>query len=326
MTPGSLLTSSAPPTTEFLREALAGLSKPGQKTLPCRFLYDARGVELFEAITRLPEYRLTRTELGLLRQHLPEIAAALGPGVRLIEPGSGSSTKTRELLAALETPSGYVPIDIAPEFLAAGEASLAEALPGLAVTPVEADFTGPLTLPPAPAGTRRSVVFFPGSTLGNFDAAEAKALVDRLAALAGLASGGGGGGALLIGLDRVKPLDELLPAYDDAAGVTAAFNRNLLVRLNREAGETVLDPDAFAHEARWNAEASAVEMHLVAEEAVETELLGEPIDLAAGESIHTESSHKFDDEKIERLFEGWGVRRFEDAGKRFGLYLVQAGR
>ena len=310
----------AAPASGFLRDATAGLSRSGRKTLPCKHLYDARGVELFEEITRLPEYDLTRTELGILRARLPEIAAALGPGVRLVEPGSGSSTKTRELLAALEQPAEYVPVDIAPEFLAAGEASLAEALPGLRVTPVEADFTAELALPDAPAGTRRTVVFFPGSTLGNFGPREAKRLVDRLARLAGLP----GGGAMLIGLDRVKPPSVLLPAYDDAAGVTAAFNLNLLVRLNREAGEEVLPVDAFRHEARWNAEASAVEMHLVAERAVEAELLGERIRFEAGETIHTESSHKFDDNAIGRLFAGWRVERFEDAERAFGLYLVEA--
>ena len=307
-------------TSPFLRDALAGLGGAGPKTLPCKHLYDARGVELFEAITRLPEYGLTRVELAILRENLPAIAAALGPRVRLVEPGSGSSAKTKELLAALDDPAEYVPVDIAPEFLAAGEASLAAAIPGLRLTPVEADFTEPLRLPPAPAGTRRTVVFFPGSTLGNFAAAGAKHLVDHLAGVAGLATGG----AMLIGLDRVKPLDELLPAYDDAAGVTAAFNLNLLHRLNREAGEVVLDPDCFRHEARWNPDAAAVEMHLVAEHAIETELRGRRIRFAAGESIHTESSHKFDDAAIGRLFAGWHVRPFEDDARRFGLYLVEA--
>ena len=327
MTVGTCSSLPAPPAASaFLREAVAGLTRDGQKTLPCKYLYDARGVELFEEITRLPEYRLTRTELAILREHLPEIAAALGPGVRLVEPGSGSSTKTQELLEALEDPAEYVPVDIAPEFLEAGEAQLAEAMPGLRVTPVEADFTDPagLELPPPPEGTRRTVVFFPGSTLGNFGPAEAKRLVDRLAETAGLAPGGGGGGAMLIGLDRVKPLGELLPAYDDAAGVTAAFNLNLLHRLNREAGGVVLDPCAFRHEARWNADAAAVEMHLVAERAVEAELLGQRIGFAAGESIHTESSHKFDDAAIERLFDGWSVQALEDERRRVGLYLIES--
>ncbi len=306
--------------SDFLRDAVEGLTRAGQKTLPCKHLYDTRGVELFERITRLPEYYPTRTELAILRENLLAIAAALGPRVRLVEPGSGSSTKTRELLEALDEPAEYVPIDIAPEFLAAGETSLAQALPGLRVTPVEADFTAPLSLPPAPAGTRRTAVFFPGSTLGNFGPAAAKRLVDHLATLAGLHAGG----ALLIGLDRVKPLAELLPAYDDAAGVTAAFNLNLLHRLNREAGETVLDPDCFRHDARWNPGAAAVEMHLVAEHAIEAELLCREIRFDAGASIHTESSHKFDDAAIEGLFAGWRVDAFEDAERRFGLYLVRA--
>ena len=316
-------TPPAPPASVFLRDAAAGLAGPGPKTLPCKHLYDARGVELFERITQLPEYALTRTELGILRARLPEIAAALGPGVRLVEPGSGSSTKTRELLAALEDPAEYVPVDIAPEFLAAGEASLAAALPGLRVSPVEADFTAPLRLPAAPAGTRRTVVFFPGSTLGNFGPVEAKRLVDRLARLADFSGGGGGGGALLVGLDRVKPPAALLPAYDDAAGVTAAFNLNLLTRLNREAGREVLPVDAFRHEARWDPASSAVQMHLVARRALDAELLGERIRFAAGESVHTESSHKFDDAAIERLFEGRRVQAFENADRAFGLYLVE---
>ncbi|BAM05186.1 L-histidine N(alpha)-methyltransferase [Phycisphaera mikurensis] len=312
----------APAGSALLRDAVEGLTGPGQKTLPCKHLYDARGVELFERITALPEYYPTRTELAILRENLPRIAAELGPGVRLVEPGSGSSTKTRELLAALGDPSEYVPIDIAPEFLAAGKASLARALPGLRVTPVRADFTAPLSLPPAPGGAHRTVVFFPGSTLGNFGPAEAKRLVDHLAELAGV----GGGGALLIGLDRIKPPAELLPAYDDDAGVTAAFNLNLLHRLNREAGRTVLAPGCFRHEARWNAAAAAVEMHLVAEHPLEAELGGRPIHFDAGESIHTESSHKFGDAAIGRLFAGWRVQAFEDASRRFGLYLVTAGR
>ena len=238
----------------FLEAVVAGLSQP-RKTLPCKYFYDARGSRLFDAICTLKEYYPTRTETGLLHDRCGEIAALAGPGVNLVEFGSGSSTKVRIVLDALDRPAAYVPVDISRDHLLASARLLAADYPALAVIPVCADYTAHFDLPErALAGPRLG--FFPGSTIGNFtpDAA--------VAFLAQAAGSLGAGAGLLIGADLKKDVRILHAAYDDARGVTAAFNMNLLVRINRELGGN-FDLDAFAHEARWNPADGRIEMHLV---------------------------------------------------------------
>ena len=281
----------------FRRDVLAGLALP-QKAIPARWFYDRAGSELFEAITELPEYYPTRVETALLERHAREVGRIAGPGRVVVEFGSGSSTKTPHLLA-WTAPAAYVPIDISGEFLRDSAATLAGAFPGLDVIPVEQDFTQPLRLPEAVAGRPR-LGFFPGSTIGNFAPAAA---VDLLRAMAATL---GEGALLLIGIDRVKDKRILIPAYNDAAGVTAAFNLNLLHRINREIGGTI-PVDAFTHSARWVEGSSRIEMHLVAKRPIDFAVAGLRFAMAEGETIHTENSHKFGsrDAKLMLRAGGW---------------------
>ncbi|MGH8296468.1 MAG: L-histidine N(alpha)-methyltransferase, partial [Steroidobacteraceae bacterium] len=211
----------------LVEDVLAGLRSTPKRLSPA-YLYDRRGSELFEAICELPEYYLTRTETGILARYAAEIAACIGERALLLEPGSGSSRKTRLLLDALPELGAYVPVDISRSHLLASARAVQAAYPGLEVLPVCADFTQGIALPPSRRPPSRVVAFFPGSTLGNFDAPEAVRLLERMR----LAAGRGGG--LLVGIDLIKEPAVLERAYNDAAGVTAAFNMNLLVRLNRE--------------------------------------------------------------------------------------------
>jgi dimethylhistidine N-methyltransferase len=272
------------PTSQFRADVLAGLSRP-QKRLPAKYFYDAAGSRLFDQITELPEYYPTRTELGILRAHAAEMAARCGPRCLLIEPGAGSLTKVRLLLDRLDRPAGYVPVDVSGEHLRGAAAALADDYPALPVTPVVADFTRPFALPDSAASRR--VAFFPGSTVGNFDPPEADALLKRFARLVGP------GGGVLIGIDLRKDVVVLERAYDDAAGVTAAFNLNLLVRINREL-DADFDLGAFRHRAFYNRERSRIEMHLVSDGAQRVRVCGRAFDFRPGESIHTENSHKYD--------------------------------
>src|SRR5438067_2196062 len=271
-------------TDQFLADVLAGLSR-SQKRLPAKYFYDAAGSRLFDRITELPEYYPTRTELGILRGHAAAMAARCGPRCLLVELGAGSLTKVRLLLDRLNRPAGYVPVDVSGDHLRSAAAALADDYPDLDVRPVVADFTGPFALPGVPAARR--VVFFPGSTIGNFDPPEADALLRRVAGLVGP------GGGLLLGVDLRKPVDVLERAYNDAAGVTAAFNRNLLVRINRELGAD-FDPAAFRHRAFFNGERSRIEMHLVSAARQRVRVGGAAFDFHVGESIHTENSYKYD--------------------------------
>ncbi|HEY0481762.1 MAG TPA: L-histidine N(alpha)-methyltransferase [Kofleriaceae bacterium] len=299
-------------------DVLAGLRAP-HKHLPCRLLYDARGAELFEQICTLDEYYPYRTELALLDQHLPAIARAIGPAARVIEPGSGAGKKTRMLLAALEAPSSYVPIDVSAEQLAATARDLAAALPGLAVTPIAADYTQPLELPASPPGAGRTLVFFPGSTIGNFEPDEARRFLARLAALAGP------GAALVLGADSNTDTEELLRAYDDRQGVTAAFDLNVLAHLNASHAAT-FDLSAFLHRAVWNAPRSRIEMHLVSRRHQVVEVAGEAVQLERGEAIITEHCYKHPPEVLAALLDGagWRVRQvFADARGRMRLWYAE---
>jgi len=289
-----------PRLSDFHAEALEGLSASPKRISP-KFFYDKAGSELFDRITGLPEYYPTRTETTILERRADEIAERLGDDCLLIEYGSGSSRKIRVLLDALGSHDvHYVAVDISKDHLIESTAKLAEAYPGLPISAVCADYTQPVELPAETLeGVRRRVVFFPGSTIGNFPPPEAKAFLARTAELAGP------GGGLLIGVDLKKDKAVLDAAYDDAEGVTAAFNLNLLRRMNRELGAD-FDLDAFSHRAFYNPDAGRIEMHLVSLEDQTVQVDGRKIDFAAGETIHTESSYKFSVEEFQRLASACG--------------------
>lgn len=302
---------------DFRRDVLAGLAAP-VRAVPARWFYDRRGSELFEAITRLPEYYLTRTETELLERRCPDVARIAGPGQAVVEFGSGASVKTRILLAAA-APSAYVPIDISGDFLRDAAASLAQDFPGLPVHPIEADFTRPIRLP-AELDALPKLGFFPGSTIGNLIPATGTDLLRAMRRTLGT------GAWLFIGFDRVKDPAELLRAYDDEAGTTALFNLNLLERINRELGGDV-PVEAFRHRAVWNDRLSRIEMHLQATRDVGFEVAGKPFTMAAGETIHTENSHKYGerDARLLLLAGGWTpVEEWTDEEARFGLVLARA--
>ncbi|HEX8262415.1 MAG TPA: L-histidine N(alpha)-methyltransferase [Allosphingosinicella sp.] len=302
---------------DFRHDVLAGLAAP-IRAVPARWLYDRRGSELFEAITALPEYYLTRTETALLERRCPDVARIAGRGQAVVEFGSGASVKTRILLAAAE-PSAYVPVDISGDFLRDASASLADDFPGLAVFPIEADFTRPFQLPAQLAGAPK-LGFFPGSTIGNLVPSSGVDLLRSMRQTLGT------GAWLFIGFDRVKDPAELLRAYDDAAGITAEFNCNLLVRINREL-DGGIPLDAFRHRAVWNERLSRIEMHLEAVRDVDFEVSGERFSMAAGETIHTENSHKYGerDARLLLLAGGWTpLEQWTDDDARFALVLARA--
>lgn len=303
---------------DFATEVINGLnSRP--RSIPCRFLYDARGSQLFEQITQLDEYYPTRTEIGLLERHAGEIAGLAGEDAAIVEFGSGSSRKTEILIAAMSGLRAYVAIDISPAALEEAGERLRRRFPELDVITVPGDFNAPIRLPDSLAGARR-VGFFPGSTIGN---------LDHDAAIAFLASAGemlGNGGALLIGVDLKKDESILIPAYDDREGVTAAFNLNLLRRINRELGGS-FDTEKFAHEAIYNAEAGRVEIYITSRENQSVRVLGQRFAFARGERIHTENSHKYDLGEVTEMAEsaGWThAHAWVDDGNLFSLnYLTR---
>lgn len=268
----------------FASDVLAGLARP-RKSIPPQWFYDARGSELFEAITDLPEYYPTRTEIGILEANATEIGQLLGPNAVLVEPGSGSSLKTAIVLGAMERPAQYLAVEISPTAVDAAADRLRVRFPDLIVTSETGDFTRVETLPHAVPGKRRHV-FFPGSTLGNFEPVAARALLARFARLSTA------DGIILVGIDLRKSLDVLLPAYDDAAGVTATFNLNLLARINGELGGT-FDLSAFEHRVRYDMAEHRVEMHLAAKSPQRVCVLGQSFSFMAGETIHTENSYKY---------------------------------
>ena len=301
----------------FRADVLAGLAEP-QKAIPARWFYDDAGSALFEDITQLPEYYPTRAETEILRDRAEAIAGLIGGGRAVVEFGSGSSVKTPLLLSAIQ-PSAYVPLDIAGDFLRASSAALAAKFPGLPVYPVEADFMRRVELP-AEVAALPKLGFFPGSTIGNMIARTATDLLRSMRATLGE------GALLLIGMDLVKDEKVLLAAYDDAQGVTARFNLNLVTRVNRE-----LDGDIpvakLRHEARWNDTFARIEMHLVAVEDIAFTVGGKRFAMRKGESIHTENSHKFTKRSAQLLLAsgGWEPRaRWTDAARRFSLVLAEA--
>jgi dimethylhistidine N-methyltransferase len=292
-------------TQAFATSVALGLSAT-PKALSPKWLYDPLGAKLFEAITELPEYYPTRTEIALFERCMIQAVEGLGPGVVVVELGAGSAAKTPLLLEALDHPSLYAPIDIAEPALLAGAKQIAERFPSLKILPMAADFTAPWR---APAGPGRTLCFFPGSTIGNLDRPAAIALLQHARQAVGAE------GVMLVGVDTPKDEAILIPAYDDALGVTAAFNANLLVRLNRELNGDA-DIQSFAHEARWNAAESRIEMHLVSLRPQVINCAAGRFSFSQGESIHTENSYKWSPEAFRALAQEAGWRST-------GLWLAQ---
>jgi len=319
-----------PPTEEllgqrrrFLGDVVDGL-RDSPKRLPSKYFYDQRGSQLFDQICGLDEYYLTRTEAEIMQQYGGEMAVCIGPGVRLVEYGSGSSTKTRILLDHLEDPVAYVPVDISREHLLATSAQLRSDYPHLEVLPVHADFTRDFALPAPSRKPTHTAVYFPGSTIGNFIPERAHGILGRIAPMCG------SGGGLLIGIDLQKDASILEAAYNDAAGVTADFNLNLLQRINDELVAD-FDLEQFSHRAIYNGEQGRIEMHLVSEADQQVRIDGHRIDFRAGETICTEYSHKYTIEGFAALAAEVGLtlrRDWTDSEQRFAVLhlVVEAGK
>jgi dimethylhistidine N-methyltransferase len=304
----------------FRADVLRGLGA-SPRELPCKYFYDEAGSELFEQITELEEYYLTRTDKGIMEKHAGEMAELLGPRCLVIEYGSGSSSKTRLLLDALKSPAAYVPIDVSGAFLRRAAAELARDYPRLRVSPLCADFNAPIDLPADSRKSARRVVYFPGSTIGNFTPAEAVALLRRTAALCGP------GGAFLVGTDLQKDTGVLEAAYNDRQGVTAAFNRNLLVRINRELdGDFAIDH--FHHRAWYNQPLGRIEMYLQSDRRQRVHAAGSEFLFLGGESIRTEYSYKYTLDGIGAMAQAAGFRlerSWTDERGYFSVNLLVVG-
>lgn len=304
---------------EFLRDVLEGL-RHEPKRLPCKYLYDQRGSELFDDICELPEYYPTRTELGIMQKSAREMAKELGENPVLIEFGSGSSLKTRLLLDHIERPATYVPVDISREHLLASADKIADEYPGIDVQSVHADFTQPIPLPEELPEDGQKAVYFPGSTIGNFEPSEARRLLTGIARLVGPE------GRLLVGFDREKDRNILEAAYNDAQGVTAEFNLNLLHRINRE-----LNADfrlhGFEHQAIYNEELGRIEMHLISRVNQVVTIGSHRVVFRQGESICTEYSHKYRVEAFAQMADRSGLslqKTWTDENDFFCLALFEA--
>jgi dimethylhistidine N-methyltransferase len=304
-------------TLAFRDDVLAGLAAP-IPAIPARWLYDRRGSELFDEITRLPSYYPTRTETAIFHSIMDDVAARVPKGAAVVEFGAGSQTKTPILLEAI-SPAAYIPVDISGDYLEHSAAELQQRFPRIEVIPVVADFARPFNLP---GGIEHlpKLGFFPGSTIGNFIPWSATDLLRQFRALLGP------GSQLLIGMDRVKPVDRLIAAYDDPEGVTAQFTLNMLTRVNREL-EGDIPVDAFRHEARWNDILSRIEIHLVAKRDVSFSILGESFSFAQGSSIHVENSHKYGQRggRVLLLAGGWTpIAEWADPAGDFAEILAVA--
>ena len=309
----------APQEESFEAAVLAGFARQ-QKSIPCRFLYDERGSQLFDEICRLPEYYPTRTELGILEAAAPAVAARMGPGIQLIELGSGSSHKIRLLLDLLEDVRGYVPVDISAEHLRRAAEAVARDHPAIPVTAICADYTADFDLPAAlQDGFRKRVAFFPGSTIGNLLPEEALALLRSCARLVGL------GGDMLVGVDLKKATPILNAAYNDAQGVTAAFNLNLLTRINRELRGD-FEPGRFRHLAFYNEAEGRIEIYIESLADQLVHIAGRGFRLSAGERIHTEHSYKYDIDGFRGLARraGWtSLDCWCDAERLFSVHYLR---
>jgi L-histidine N-alpha-methyltransferase len=299
----------------FRLDVLQGLAR-AQKTLPSRWLYDPRGCDLFEQITALPEYYPTRTETRILQEHAADISQFCGANAHLLEYGAGAGIKTEIVVGQLDSPRSYIPIDIAPGFLELTAQRFRHRFTNLSVNPVVADFTSEFSLPSALVADGRRVAFFPGSTIGNLNAKDAGLLLQRMRRQVGPQ------GAAIIGVDLKKDLSILLPAYDDSAGVTADFNRNILVRINREL-DGQFSPRQFRHLARWNEADCAVEMHLESPIDQVIAIAGKGFAFRCGETIHTESSRKYEIRAFSEFarHHGWHTQRlWTDASRQFAVF------
>ncbi|MBB6092491.1 dimethylhistidine N-methyltransferase [Povalibacter uvarum] len=308
----------APNADALTSNVLDGLRKT-PKELSAVWFYDEYGSTLFDSICELPEYYLTRTELGIMQMHAAEMAQIIGPQAALIEFGSGTSQKTRLLLDHLVAPVAYVPVDIAREHLIEAAGTLARDYPTLQIAPVCADFTQPFDLPKQVASAQRRVVYFPGSTLGNFSPEQAAQLLDRMHKIVG------NEGAVLIGIDLKKDLNVLRRAYNDAAGVTAEFNLNALRHINREIGAN-FDLRNFQHEALWVEDASRIEMHLISKRDQTVTVAGTPVQFRRGEHMRTEYCHKYTLEGFANLAataQLSAVRTWTDVEKKFAVQLLE---
>jgi dimethylhistidine N-methyltransferase len=298
-------------------EIIAGL-KASPKRISPKYFYDQRGSELFDEICALPEYYPTRTERAIMQRHLPEIAARVGPGAAVIEFGAGSNTKARQLLARLEAPIAYVPVEISGYYLAEQAAELRAEFPELSIEPVVADFTKPFDLPEHPVQPRRNLVFFPGSTIGNFTRDEARGLLELMRDEAKP------GGALLIGVDLVKDTRLLRAAYNDSSGVTAKFNLNALRHLNEGLGADFAT-EHFRHEAIYDARRGRIEMRLISARPQAVTIADETIELEAGEPIVTEYSYKYSIDGFVALTESAGFAHeavWTDPDALFSVHLL----
>ena len=294
------LEDRSPGTAEFLHDVLAGLRKD-RKQIPTKYLYDERGSKLFEKICAVEEYYPTRTEIAILREHGRDMAAHLGPRCMVVEPGSGAGIKTRMLLDLLEDPVAFVPVEISMEFLTRSVRELADAFPKVRMLPVCADFTAGFDLPANAPEAARVVAYFPGSTIGNFPSDQSLHLLRRLASICGAT------GAVLIGVDLKKDRATVEAAYNDRGGVTAAFNLNLLVRINREL-DADFDLDGFRHLAFWNDAIGAIEVHIESLRAQTVRIGDERFDFREGETIHTEYSCKYSLDEFARIAAKAGLR------------------
>jgi dimethylhistidine N-methyltransferase len=302
-------------TTAFAHDVIDDLGQRPRRLSP-KYFYDAAGSELFEQITRLPEYYPTRTELTILREHGSEISALIASGAALVEFGAGATTKARLLLNRCGF-GAYVPVDISGDFLNAQADALRQDFPDLNVYPVAADFTAPFALPEAVAAMPE-VGFFPGSTLGNFEPHEASGFLRRARDILGR------NGQMVIGVDLEKDERVLYPAYNDAAGVTARFNLNVLCRINRELGGD-FDLAAFTHRAIYNRDRHRIEMHLISSKAQTVNVLGRNFSFRPGETIHTESSYKYSLERFAALARGTGwtpLKSWTDAASMFSVHVL----
>jgi L-histidine Nalpha-methyltransferase len=314
----STLTDLRPQPDDIAADAIVGLSRT-PKALPSKYFYDAEGSRLFEAITRQPEYYLTRTELALLEAQLPSMAQAIGPGAHVVEFGSGSGRKTELLLEHLREPVAYTPIEISRTALLEATARLSQHFPQIEMLPVCADFTKALALPQAARRAQRTVMFFPGSTLGNFANDSAQALLE------GMRRTMGPNGCALVGIDLDKDPDLIEAAYNDAAGVTAEFTLNLLARLNREIGSD-FDLAAFRHNAVYVRERLRIETSLVSQRDQQVHVAGRTFAFAQGEAMQVEYSHKYTDASFAALAAAAGLKithGWNDARDWFGLRLLQ---
>lgn len=302
----------------FAADVIAGLTRE-QKAIAPKYFYDAEGSRLFEAITRLPEYYPTRTEIGILKDNVGAITRLFPPAAALVEFGSGSSVKTRILLRSETRIAAYVPVDISGDFLEQEAARLRRELPHLAVLPVAADFTRPFDLPRDVRAMSR-IGFFPGSTIGNFEPDAARRFLENAREVLGA------GALMIVGADLRKDPAVLEAAYDDAAGVTARFNRNLLVRINRELGAN-FDVGAFGHRALYDEQAGRIEMHLVSLRDQQVTIRGRLFRFRQGETIHTENSHKFTVPAFVALARsaGWAsMAVWTDAERLFSVHALKA--